>query len=264
MEQHAGVPLLVRGRRGVAPTPAGTALARHARDVLAEVARLDGAVAGYLRTPAAPVTLLAGSSALHRLVPRALTSFLREHPDRDVTVLQSRSAETVRMLVDGRADLGVVIEDETRRLRPGDRAARGRLAGRDRSAGRDPGRPDRDALRRGGRAPDGRAGRRLAAAALDRRQPRPARAAGPLPHPGRSPRLGGRPGRRRGGPGRGAAPRGRTGSGRAPPRSSSARCRSPGRAGSWRCASARPCRSRRRPCSRWPSTSAARLSQPIG
>jgi DNA-binding transcriptional LysR family regulator len=114
MEQHAGMPLLVRGRRGVAPTPAGTALARHARDVLAEVARLDGAVAGYLRTPAAPVTLLAGSSALHRLVPRALTSFLREHPDRDVTVLQSRSAETVRLLVDGQADLGIVIEDETR------------------------------------------------------------------------------------------------------------------------------------------------------
>jgi hypothetical protein len=51
---------------------------RHALDVLAQVARLDGAVAGYLRTPAAPVTLLAGSSALHRLVPRALTSFLRE------------------------------------------------------------------------------------------------------------------------------------------------------------------------------------------
>jgi DNA-binding transcriptional LysR family regulator len=114
MEQHAGVPLLMRGRRGVAPTPAGTALARHARGVLAQVARLDGAVAGYLRTPAAPVTLLAGSSALHRLVPRALTSFLREHPDRDVTVLPSRSTETMRMLVDGQADLGIVIEDETR------------------------------------------------------------------------------------------------------------------------------------------------------
>ena len=112
LEQHAGVPLLVRGRRGVAPTPAGTALARHARGVLAEVARLDGAVAGYLRTPAAPVTLLAGSSAQHRLVPRALTSFLREHPDRDVTVVESRSPRTVRMLVDGRADLGIVVDDE--------------------------------------------------------------------------------------------------------------------------------------------------------
>jgi DNA-binding transcriptional LysR family regulator len=34
LEHHAGVALLVRGRRGVRPTPAGTTLARHARDVL--------------------------------------------------------------------------------------------------------------------------------------------------------------------------------------------------------------------------------------
>jgi DNA-binding transcriptional LysR family regulator len=35
LEHHAGVALLVRGRRGVRPTPAGTTLARHAREVLA-------------------------------------------------------------------------------------------------------------------------------------------------------------------------------------------------------------------------------------
>ena len=31
LERHAGVDLLVRGRRGVRPTPAGTSLARHAQ-----------------------------------------------------------------------------------------------------------------------------------------------------------------------------------------------------------------------------------------
>ena len=51
LEHHAGVPLLVRGRRGVRPPRPGTALARHARDVLAQVARLDGAVAGYPAPP---------------------------------------------------------------------------------------------------------------------------------------------------------------------------------------------------------------------
>ncbi|HVH21452.1 MAG TPA: LysR family transcriptional regulator [Pseudonocardia sp.] len=112
LEHHAGVPLLLRGRRGVRPTPAGTALARHARDVLVQTARLEGAVAGYARSPAAPVTLLAGSSALHRLVPRALVSFLREHPDRDVTVTERRSLHTVRLLTDGAADLGIVIDEE--------------------------------------------------------------------------------------------------------------------------------------------------------
>jgi DNA-binding transcriptional LysR family regulator len=114
LERHAGVALLVRGRRGVRPTPAGTTLARHARDVLAQTARLESAVASYTRSPTAALTLLGGSSAMHRLVPQALVPFLRAHPDVDVTVSESRTPRTVRMLADGAADLGVVVEDEVR------------------------------------------------------------------------------------------------------------------------------------------------------
>ncbi|GED90365.1 LysR family transcriptional regulator [Streptomyces sp. 6-11-2] len=114
LEHHAGVALLIRGRRGVRPTPAGTTLARHARDVLDQTARLESAVASYTRSPAAPLTLLAGGSAIHRLVPQALVSFLRAHPDVDVTVCESRTPQTVRLLADGEADLGVVVDDEAR------------------------------------------------------------------------------------------------------------------------------------------------------
>jgi DNA-binding transcriptional LysR family regulator len=112
LEHHAGVALLVRGRRGVRPTPAGTALARHARDVLTQTARLEGAVASYSRSPVAPVILLAGSSAMHRLVPQALISFLREHPDLDVAAAEQRTPRTVRLLADGEADLGIVLDEE--------------------------------------------------------------------------------------------------------------------------------------------------------
>ncbi|MFE9686862.1 LysR family transcriptional regulator [Streptomyces sp. NPDC006285] len=112
LEHHAGVALLIRGRRGVRTTPAGTTLARHARDVLDRTARLESAVASYTRSPTAPVALLGGGSAMHRLVPQALTSFLRAHPDVDVTVSESRTPQTVRMLADGEADLGVVLDDE--------------------------------------------------------------------------------------------------------------------------------------------------------
>jgi DNA-binding transcriptional LysR family regulator len=114
LEHHAGVDLLVRGRRGVRPTPAGTTLARHAREVLAQTARLDSAVASYTRSPAAPLILLGGGSAMHRLVPQALVSFLRAHPDVDVAVSESRTPDTVRMLTDGEADLGVLVGDEAR------------------------------------------------------------------------------------------------------------------------------------------------------
>lgn len=112
LEHHAGVALVVRGRRGVRPTPAGTTLARHARDVLAQTARLDNAVASYTRSPTDPLILLAGGSAMHRLVPQALISFLGTHPDIDITVSESRTPQTVRRLADGEADLGVVLDDE--------------------------------------------------------------------------------------------------------------------------------------------------------
>lgn len=114
LERQAGVALLVRGRRGVRPTPAGMALARHARDVLARTARLDSALASYTRAPTTSLTLLGGGSAMHRLLPRALVSFLREHPGVDVTVSESRTPRTVRMLTDGEADLGVVVDNEAR------------------------------------------------------------------------------------------------------------------------------------------------------
>ncbi|MFB6950879.1 LysR family transcriptional regulator [Streptomyces niveus] len=112
LEHNAGVALLIRGRRGVRPTPAGTTLARHARDVLAQTARLESAVASYTRSPAAPLTLLGGGSAMQGFVPGALVSFLRAHPDVDVRVSESRTPQTVRTLTEGEADLGIVIDDE--------------------------------------------------------------------------------------------------------------------------------------------------------
>lgn len=114
LEQQAGVELLIRGRRGVRPTPAGTTLARHAREVMAQTVRLESAVASYTRSPTAPLTLLGGGSAVHRLVPQALISFLRAHPDTDVRVSENRTPQIVRMLADGEADLGIVLDDEAR------------------------------------------------------------------------------------------------------------------------------------------------------
>lgn len=111
LEHHAGVPLLVRGRRGVRPTPAGTTLARHAREVLAEAARMESAVAGHAGTAAVPLRLLAGSSATHRVLPAALAGFLAEHLDVDVVAAERRSTQIVALLAEGEADLGIVLDD---------------------------------------------------------------------------------------------------------------------------------------------------------
>jgi DNA-binding transcriptional LysR family regulator len=114
LEDSAGVPLLERVRRGVRPTPAGTALARHAREVLGETARLDGALASYARGAAAPLRLVAGTSPMYDLVPRALVAFLRARPTADVDVADLPSTESVARLAAGEADLGVVLADVAR------------------------------------------------------------------------------------------------------------------------------------------------------
>ena len=48
---------------------------------------------------------------MQRLVPRALVPFLAAHADVDVVTAERRSADSVRLLDEGRADLGVVIAD---------------------------------------------------------------------------------------------------------------------------------------------------------
>ncbi len=112
LEAQAGVPLLIRERRGVRPTPAGTTLARHAREVLAQTARLESAVASYTSARSRPLVLVSGGSAMHRVVPAALASFLREYPEHDVTVSEQRTPRSLQLLAEGKADLGIVLDDE--------------------------------------------------------------------------------------------------------------------------------------------------------
>jgi molybdate transport repressor ModE-like protein len=114
LEQQAGVDLLVRERRGVRPTPAGATLQRHAREVLTQTAKLESAVASYTRPRKAALRLLAGGSPMHRLVLAALISFLTQHADVDVHVRESHTPDTVRMLRNGEADLGVLVDQEVK------------------------------------------------------------------------------------------------------------------------------------------------------
>ena len=58
METSLGAPLLLRGRQGVVPTPAGRTLLQHARAILAQAERLRedlaafaGGLAGQIRHP---------------------------------------------------------------------------------------------------------------------------------------------------------------------------------------------------------------------
>jgi DNA-binding transcriptional LysR family regulator len=110
LEAALGVSLLRRGRRGVELTAAGESLLDHARVVVHQVDALRGDLAAYATGVRASVLLLANTSGLSEHLPRALATFLREHPDINVDVEERESADIATAIAAGAADLGFAAE----------------------------------------------------------------------------------------------------------------------------------------------------------
>jgi len=110
MEATSGVPLLERGARGVHSTQAGTALLRHAEDILLRADRMLGELRGFSTGQRGRVRLLSNTGALLGILPRALRSFLLAHPGLDVEVEEHPSVEIVRLVTEGAAEIGIVAE----------------------------------------------------------------------------------------------------------------------------------------------------------
>ena len=108
MEAALGAPLLVRSRQGVAPTPAGLTLLKHARTILAQSARLREDLGAYAGGLSGEVRLLANTNALTEFLPEALSSFLADHPHVSVDLEERLSDEIVGLVAEGVADIGIV------------------------------------------------------------------------------------------------------------------------------------------------------------
>jgi len=110
MEASLGTEFLERGRRGVTPTPAGKALAQHARVLLQQAERLQQDLAEYARGVKGQVRLLCNTTALSEYLPEVLADFLREHPNLDIDLRELPSARITHALRQGAADLGIVSD----------------------------------------------------------------------------------------------------------------------------------------------------------
>ena len=110
MEAILGVELFARTRRGVRLTSAGAVLLRHAQDILWRVERMQGELAGFSRGLRGKIRLLSNTGALLGFLPQALRSFLAAHPGLDIEIEERQSAEIVRIVAEGGADLGIVAD----------------------------------------------------------------------------------------------------------------------------------------------------------
>jgi DNA-binding transcriptional LysR family regulator len=110
LEQEAGVPLLERHSRGVRLTPAGDTLLRHAE-----------AAVGHMRAAREELDALAGlrrgrlataafGSAWSDLVPRAVATFQRAHPEVELVLSEADPRESLAALRAGGLDLALVFE----------------------------------------------------------------------------------------------------------------------------------------------------------
>jgi DNA-binding transcriptional LysR family regulator len=110
MEASLGIDLLQRNRRGVTPTAAGKALARHASVLLQHAERLQQDLADYAKGVKGQVRLLCNTTAITEYLPELLADFLREHPNLDIDLQELPSARITHALRQGAADLGIVSD----------------------------------------------------------------------------------------------------------------------------------------------------------
>ncbi|MGV2290127.1 LysR family transcriptional regulator [Trinickia sp. YCB016] len=109
LEHDLGVPLLVRTRRGVQPTPAGVALVEHAKSVLFTMDRIASDVAAFGSGLRGSVNVCASASAIAEALLDDIASFMRmpAHENIRVNVEERLSLDLVRRLREGAASIGV-------------------------------------------------------------------------------------------------------------------------------------------------------------
>jgi molybdate transport repressor ModE-like protein len=110
MEEALGAPLLERNRRGISLTPAGSALAHHARIVVQQLERMRGELTEYAQGLRGHVRLLSNTAATAEFLPAALGAFLATHPHIDIDLEERPSPEIVRAVAAERADIGIVAD----------------------------------------------------------------------------------------------------------------------------------------------------------
>jgi DNA-binding transcriptional LysR family regulator len=111
LEQTLGAKLFDRNSQGLSLRPAGLALLHHARQVFRQLDSLRGELHEYATGVKGHLRLLVNMSAMTDFFPEVLRTFLIEHPDVNIDLREKLSADIVKALAEGGADIGIVAGD---------------------------------------------------------------------------------------------------------------------------------------------------------
>lgn len=107
LEGALGTALLYRHARGVDLTPAGQALLHHARSVLFGLEKMQSELSEYADGVRGHVRVHASISAVVQFLPEDLGGFIHQHPEVKIDLEEHLSADVIRAVQEGAADLGV-------------------------------------------------------------------------------------------------------------------------------------------------------------
>ncbi|MFT4185015.1 MAG: LysR family transcriptional regulator [Rhizobium sp.] len=110
MEAAGDIKLLERGRRGVRPTPAGEALAHHARLIQRQMARMQGELGEHASGLRATLRLAANTAATTEFLPERLAPWMAAHPRIDIDLKERQSAEIAKAVTAGLAEIGILSD----------------------------------------------------------------------------------------------------------------------------------------------------------
>lgn len=118
LERSLDVTLFNRHARGVEPTSAGLALARHARAILHQARGLAEEIRDFSSGVRGHVRITANLSSITQFLPGELRRFLNRHPDVQIDLEENISSAVTRAVQENAADIGIYTQtDDDRGLR---------------------------------------------------------------------------------------------------------------------------------------------------
>src|SRR5439155_992308 len=110
LERETGATLIERDRKRAGLTEAGEILLAHADAILGRMAHAEQELAAYVQARSGRLRLAAFESAGAALVPAAVETFHRRHPQVELNVVQMEPAEAATRLENRELDLALVYD----------------------------------------------------------------------------------------------------------------------------------------------------------